>query len=606
MAKRNDILTSIHGRQIGVNSDDELVVHGKVLQGFGITEEGRLAGGKGLYGVSSRLRLANFIQAGSQFVDSWEVHTATDWIVEPTLQFQNGTGTGEDSAAGSLLIDMSFEYPIGSEANIMPAVSRVFCPQNGYVNVKSARLARPIPPGAKYITRTYKEGSVPGSYPIMRDGLQAQYGTLTGDRCAFGTTAAAVPNTVLGNRGNTPGTQGDATGFTYGPSVVADMTDKIVPFIMGDSRNQAAFVFDGNLDSYGLQGAIVRSFGGAVSTLNASVSGDSFFNIDAIGGGGKKYDNRLAMAEFANVIICTLGINDPLLDVDLYRTYTLAAKQLLGTNKPFFIDTFYPFTSSSNLWRDTASQTPLRANLNTLNAAIRAGTIGAWIDGNFDSAAALESTRGSGLMRADGFREVTDGVTGSANTGSNTVVRSNTANFTQADVGKSLIAYRRIAFSSAVWASNQVTITATGHGMTVGSTFSGFVADANVAAHNTVRGIPGLQIVFTVVDADTLRYNTTTNPGSNATSGNVYFLLLGSLSTSTSAAPNATIKSVDSSTQVTLTNMGGGFFGTTARNGDAYLLIGMLHQDGLHAFPMGDVLIAEENRKTTAMRVLLG
>lgn len=553
----------------------------------------------GIYGVSTRLRLPNFFQAGCQFLDSWEVHVATDWIREPWLLFVNGTGTGEDGAAGSVNIDMSFMFPIGGDENIMPAVSGVFCPQNGNVKVKSAKLARPIPPGAAYLTRTNRVGSAPGGYPVMRDGLQARFGAVSGDNCSYGTTAGAVPNTVLGG---VPGIQGNATGFTYGPSIIADFTSNKVPFLMGDSRNQAAFSFDGNLDTYGLQGAIVRSLPG-LCVINGSVSGDSFFNIQAIGGGGKKYDNRLAMAEYANVIICTLGINDPLLDVPLYQTYTQAAKALFG-NKPFLIDTFYDFTSSTNLWRDLASQTQVRPNLNALNLAIRTGQIGRWIDGNFDSAAGMDGVVGGGLMRIDGQREVNDGVVGSAFTGSNAIVRSATANFTQADLNKSLIAYRKIPFTSASWASNQVTLGATGHGMTVGSTFSGLVADSNQPGHNTPSSVPNLHVVFTVVDADTIRYNRTTNPGAIATSGNIYFLLLGSLSTSASAAPSATIKSVDSPTQVTLTNMTGGFFGTTGRNGDACLIIGRLHQDGLHAFPLGDVEIAKGNEKTTAARFL--
>ncbi len=568
-----------------------------VSNGLIFDEEGNEVTGKSLRGVSTRLTIPTFITGNAQYGDFGRVYTALDWIRTPVVQYHNWYNTNEGNASGSVQIDFTFEYPIGSDANIMPGGS-LFVAQNGNTTYQCPKLPRPIPPNAKYRVRTYRVGSAAGSYPVMRDGFQARYGLLPGDYCSYGTTAGAVPNTI---NGGTPGTQGDIFGWTYGPTVVADYSDIPCIFVASDSRDMAAYAFDGNLDMNGFQGKIVRSVAGRVCVINGAVTGDSFFNV--VGAGNQPYVNRLAASQYATHTLCGLGVNDTLMTLDEYKTNTLALKNKIGANKPFWVDTIYAFTTSTDLWATTANQTIVRANNAEINRAIRAGIVGPWIDGFIDSASAVETTPGSEIWKTlseVGARIVNDGATGTANTGANNVVTSATAAFTQADLGSSLQAYKKIAISSITWLSNIATVTTTpAHGLSTGN--AGFVHEADVAGYNLSRGGTNMNVVITVTGANTFTYPLTTNPGGSATTGFFYRPVLGS-NTSTSASPNAIIGAINSPTSVTIVNTIGGFASTTASTG-VTLVVGALHQDGLHAFPKGELEIAN-SRGMNNLRII--
>lgn len=541
---------------------------------------------KTVRGVSTRLTVPTFITGNAQYGDFGRVYTALDWIRKPLVQYHNWYNTNEGNASGSVQIDFTIEYPIGNDANIMPGGS-LNVAQNGYANYQCQTLERPIPPGAKYRVRTYRVGSAAGSYPVMRDGFQAQYGLLPGDYCSYGTTSGAVPNTI---NGGTPGTQGDTFGWTYGPSMIADISDVPVIFAISDSRDMAAYAFDGNLDMNGFQGKMVRSVAGRVCIVNGAITGDSFFNV--VGAGNQPYNNRLALSQFTTHTWCGLGVNDTLMTLAEYKTNTLALKNKIGGNKPFWVDTIYATTKSTDLWQTVQNQTLERPNLPEINRSIRSGLIGPWIDGFTDSASAVESSPGSEKWKTltdVGARIVNDGLTGTANTGGNNIVNSATAAFTPADLGSSLQAYKKIAISSITWLSNVATVTTTdAHGLATGN--AGFVHEADVAGYNLSRGGTNMNVVITVTGANTFTYSLTTNPGGSATSGFFYRPVLGT-NNSAASSPNAIISAINSATSVTITNMIGGFASTTASTG-VTLVIGALHQDGLHAFPKGELEIA--------------
>lgn len=549
-----------------------------IIAAAGVGADGKLYGSSGralvvgslqpyVGPVATRLLPPDFVANNSRYRNFGKVYTATDNIIQPVFEFHNWYGVSEDGAPGPVDIKLAVEYPFGSDANIMQinAMAYVTCPINGYVTIVSnAPLARMIPKGAKFRVRGYAIGTVNGNYPVMRDGLQASFGLNPGDY--FGCGNSPVTDTTLGG---TSSTEGDIYGWTYGPSMIADIITRPSLCVGGNSRDQADYGFEGNVDCNGFQGKLMRTIAGRIPMVKVAVSSDSLFNI--VGGGGKSYVNRNRLNSYCSHYIYGDIINDAGIDDAVFRTYLTSLKALVAPNKPMGFDTTYPKTRSYNFWLDTVSQSidPAQANISTINRNIRTGQY-PQIAFFTDSAAAVESYVGSGLFRVDKIRTVTDAAQGSANTGNNAIVNSATAAFTSADIGKAISIFERIAVSSITWAGNVATVTTTApHGLT--GTQNMVVYGANVAGYNTNLSNTVSSITLTVTGASTLTYPLTTNPGGSANTGFI----------GRRGINNAVIKSLVSASSVNITNMTGGFFGALALT-NAFMIIGLRVNDGLH------------------------
>lgn len=539
--------------------------------------------------VATRLRIPDFAANNSRYTNFGKVFTATDNINQPVFEFHNWYGVSEDAGVAPVDIQLSVEYPIGNDANIMAinGLAYATCPLNGYVTiVANAALPRMIPKGAKFRVRGYRIGTINGNYVCMRDGLQASFGLNPGDY--FGAGNTPVTNTVMGG---TSSTEGDIYGWTYGPSMIADIIKRPSLCIGGNSRDQADYGYEGNLNSDGFQGKIQRTIAGRIPYVSVAVSGDSLFNI--VGAGNKSYVNRNRLNSYCSHFIYGDVINDSLIDDATMRTYLPALKALAAPNKPMGMDTTYPKTNSTNFWLDTASQTigAGQVNITALNQNIRTGQYNQWLDFFTDSASVVESSFGSGLYRVDGIRTVTDAAQGSANTGNNAIVNSASAAFTPADIGKGISIFERIAVTSITWSANVATVTTTAaHGLT--GTVSIVVYGANVNGYNTNQSNTVTSVSATVTSATTLTYSLTTNPGSSASSGFI----------GRRGINNAVIKSLVSASSVNITNMTGGFFGALALT-NAFMIIGVRTNDGLHLQATGELEIAESPKMLALERL---
>lgn len=300
-------------------------------------------------------------------------------------------------------------------------------------------------------------------------------GTAHWNRSAPGTVIAPGGFTAAGDytqTGSPAVTQVFAVG--WGPMCILG-TPKGNPFdipksvlVQGDSIAWGAF--DGLTGAnyvgynpaqpvYAGGGYFARVLSGQAGFINAALQGDNLSYFLA----GMGHFRRASLIKYVRYVIIEYGFGD----VNIGRTalqvgadvLTQATRNLAKGVAANIITTITPQTTSTDRFNTTANQTifsssietervahnnwvrdgapidpttKLRVNTGTLNA-LRYGDTGHPIKGYLDIADVLESARNSGKFKTPN-RIVTDG----AATAATAVFSSATANFTSADVGRSL------------------------------------------------------------------------------------------------------------------------------------------------------------------------
>jgi lysophospholipase L1-like esterase len=276
-----------------------------------------------------------------------------------------------------------------------------------------------------------------------------------------------------------------ATGRTYGPAPFTVLAD---PGITGDARTlvgvgdsimqQQHDAINNSVSSTStLQWGFVRRYTNPnkIPFLNLALIGDTARDYAALS--GRKYAYRRGAAADGGVAIVNFGRNDldqgrtlAQIQADLVTVWTSMARRGIKVYQA----TVCPKTTSTDKWGTTAGQTvvaeePIRV---ALNDWIR--TTPAPLSGYFETADTVETARNSGIWKP-ALRRVTD----AAITSGATTLTSATANFTAADIGRTV----NIAGAGASGAILTVAINAVASATSAtvsaaaGTTVSGAVAD---------------------------------------------------------------------------------------------------------------------------------
>ena len=316
--------------------------------------------------------------------DITEMQTAwANWYV-------SANNTGELSAAGTLTLTASVEYPLGTIAGTFEwdgSASTSIAPLTTVLSDSLSGLN--IPSGALFAIRSYAVGT--SGIVFTGEVANNAYSCAT-----FGVSGIPDATQVGGPVTNTQ------AGIGYRPVAIVGPTSIPTLALAGTSR--VLGLNDAASDVYGGMGILERTIGKRFGYIRLAASGEQLQTILAAGG-ATNYARRKALIDaYCTHIVSDYGINDlnsggrsaAQLTTDLQT-----AVDLFG--KPWIHCTLSPLATSANNFVDTAGQTtngtvnPKRV---TFNASVRSGAGG--ISGFIDASDAVEDVRDNGKWKANG------------------------------------------------------------------------------------------------------------------------------------------------------------------------------------------------------------
>lgn len=331
-------------------------------------------------------------------------HIALENITELQTAWANwyvsANNTGELTAAGTLTLTASVEYPLGTIAGTFK--------WDGSASVSIAALTTSlsdtlsgldIPAGAMFAIRSYALGTT--GIVFSGEGGSNAYSAAT-----FA-VSGVVDSTQVG--GAITDTQ---AGIGYRPVAILGATTRPTIAITGDSRPLG--LADTASGLYLGRGIFERAVAKRFGYIRMAASGEQLQTI-LVNGGATNYARRKELIDaYCTHILSDYGINDlnsggrsaAQLTADLQTAVTLFGK-------PWIHATLSPVATSSNSFIDSAGQTT-NATVNpkrlTFNASVRNGDGG--ISGFIEWANHVESAPDSGKWKSDGsttFLWTTDG-----------------------------------------------------------------------------------------------------------------------------------------------------------------------------------------------------
>lgn len=355
-----------------------------------------------------------------------------------------------------------------------------------------------LPAGKLIYVRTFSSGAqwYPNRYAQYAGGGGF---TVTTDLTAPG-SAAIADNTTLTKLVAPSAIFGNPTGAVDPPSVL--IVGDSIAYGQGDGVAPGVGINTNTL-ALGGGGYIVRALNGKAGVVNIAVQGDSasnFLNLAA-------HVKKMAFSNSCTTAIVEYGRNDvtgvgvlSTIQANLVSLWTSLA---VSRNMRVFQTTITPKTATTDGFLTPGGQTPqsnetVRVALNNwlrdgapLRAgdllpldkqtipALRAGDPGHPLYGIFEAADIVETSRNSGLWKPPiNVRSVTD----AAMTTGTTAITSATANFTNADIGRT-IQIAGAGSAGALLLATIKTITSSS-AITVGSAASTTVSGVNASVYD--------------------------------------------------------------------------------------------------------------------------
>jgi hypothetical protein len=322
---------------------------------------------------------AQFSSGTAQQIMSRIVHFARAPMVGAKFLYLNTYGAQPPSSApatgGVMTVRASVEYPIGT-------FTRITFGGNASATIAdndqalSDPLSVTIPDGALFREWCWASNSA---------GVLWSHTSQNVDATAYGATA---PDYTAA--GGTSGMSGQNA--CYGATAIIGMTDKPSVFILGDSRQSGL----GTYLAYGSNdvGNIPRPVSGSYGYINCAVSGAPLWHFYYSAGSVARFK---PLSAYCSHIVIGGGIND-ITGGDTAAALKTSIETLISTynpqgDKPVFICTTEPKTTSSDSWATVANQSIADSTKEgyrlTHNENVRSGNIvGAW--GYFDLAKPVE------------------------------------------------------------------------------------------------------------------------------------------------------------------------------------------------------------------------
>jgi hypothetical protein len=397
---------------------------------------------------------SGYLSTAAQGMFRW-AHTIRESFGVLRLVFTNYHGGPAESVTGTITVKCTLEAPVNAVTATRPATTTpvlfsgattIAIPYGGTV------ISDPIymtgNEGQILYSNVFVDAGVGNLFPTA--GMKTMVTGVTPNLWEGGDTAATVTDKTAGG---VAGPSGYIYG--YGPSQILgglsgdNGTLPVNVFGAGDS-----ILFGATDDVYseGFFGRASRTAG--VSFVNAGHPSEKVSQVL-----GNNYSQRIKMAAACTVWVCEYGRND--LPVDTLAVFQANLIQfwrmLAAVSGRGYQTTMPPASTSSDEWSSLSGQTadtglygtqrvqfnawlrdgaPISATTGTAlavgAAGVRLGQNGHPLKGYLELADAVESARDSGKFKAP-LRSVSDAAitTGTRN------ITSATANFTQADVGKS-------------------------------------------------------------------------------------------------------------------------------------------------------------------------
>jgi len=321
-------------------------------------------------------------------------HIAIQHITELQTAWANwyvsANNTGELTAAGTLTLTASVEYPLGTIAGTFKwdASSTVSISARA-TSLTDKLSGLNIPAGALFAIRSYAVGTL--GIVFSGEGGSNAYSCAT-----FDVTGVADATQVGGAVTDTQ------AGIGYRPVAILGATTRPTIAIAGTSRPLG--LNDTALGIYGGRGIFERAVSKRFGYIRMAASGERLQTI-LVASGATNYARRKELIDaYCTHILSDYGINDlnggartaAEVTADLRTAVTLFGK-------PWIHATLSPIATSSNSFIDAAGQTT-NATVNpkriTFNASLRNGEGG--ISGCLELADGVESARDSGKWKSDG------------------------------------------------------------------------------------------------------------------------------------------------------------------------------------------------------------
>lgn len=322
-------------------------------------------------------------------------HFARANMLGARFKYVNYYGPGETGPGAAAVLHASVEYPLGTFTPITFDGAGSVTIADGSDTI-SDPVPVFIPDGALF--REWTHIACPG-------GTLYGASTLKVDLAAVG---ASVADPTLS--GDTTGMSGNS--HVYGATAILGMTDKPSVLIIGDSREcgAASYASGGGNDV----GPVARPIGGAFGYINIAGASSALWQYHYNATAKLK-----GLADHCSHIVIGGGIND-VNGGDSAASFQGNLKMVIGDysprrDKPVFLLTVAPYTTSTDDWATEANQTVWHSGKDAeraaVNAIIRRGVVeGAW--GCFDIAARVESQANPGKWLAPGYAVTADGLHG--------------------------------------------------------------------------------------------------------------------------------------------------------------------------------------------------
>lgn len=295
-----------------------------------------------------------------------------------TFRYVNYYAPTLTASGGTMTLRAAIEYPVGTMTRLTFGGLDTAAVASG-VHTTSDPLTIDIPDGARFREWTWIENAAGALYFTSADNV---------DLSAVGATVTDATGT------------GDTTGMTagnkvYGATAIIGHTDKPSILILGDSRG-AGSAATGRRNANDL-GAVPIAISGAFGYTNLSVGGATLAQFAAAGA------NLTELAAYASHVVIHGGINDLNAGTTAAtlegHVNSIASAFNPNGDKPVYVTTVEPYTTSTDAWETEANQTIWDATKNTqrlsYNSTVRGGgLVGLW--GIIDVAAMVESTASPG------------------------------------------------------------------------------------------------------------------------------------------------------------------------------------------------------------------
>lgn len=334
--------------------------------------------------VATRGMVENSVYTGYSYIQTRTAHFARTAFSQAELILSNATGIDSGGPGVSSVDTCSIEYPANTFTQCtFSSATSVTIPSGSLATTDLLTLTTPIPNGATFWVRIY--------HYISNGHIALNSGSAGLDATTF--SATPISDQTMGGTVVQTNTSLDLfpvaiLGYTTAPSLC----------LFGDSRVSGSTTDTVN-NTNGDIGEYARTIGPSFAYTNLGSSGTHVSNV--VSG----HINLLAVGAYCSHFIANWSIND----VNGGRTAAqiLADNQtvraLFPSNKPYWLTTIAPYTTSTDSWATLVNQTvgTYESNRVAYNTTLRAGGISG-IAGVFDVGSIVESSLNSGLWPVNG------------------------------------------------------------------------------------------------------------------------------------------------------------------------------------------------------------